>query len=262
MVQSLPKYFAKIFKIKLYSINRHPEHQRCEGSQYSSNILRFFHFASLSVRMTICIGILLFSFSSYLAAAVSDKYGGELILTTTSDPKSFNDIIAKETSTTEITEYIFEGLTTVDAFTLKVKPQLASAWEVSADGLTWTFYLRQGVVWNDGVPLTADDVVFTFNELIYNETIPSSSRDIFTIDGKSFKVEKVDDYTVRFILPVKFAPFLRGMAQAILPKHKLKKAVDSGNFNFTWGIDTDPKEIVGTGPFKLAQYKPGERLIL
>ncbi len=183
------------------------------------------------------------------------------MLATTSDPKSFNEITAKETSTSLVTDLIFEGLTTTNAFTTKVEPNLAKSWDISEDGLTWTFHLREDVRWNDGQPFTADDVVFTFNQLIYNSEIPSSARDIFTIDDKIFAVEKTDDHTVRFILPVKFAPFLRGMGQAILPRHKLEKVVAAGRFNFTWGIDTDPKEIVGTGPFKLVRYDPGQRLV-
>jgi len=190
-----------------------------------------------------------------------DKYGGMFISSTTSDPKSFNDILAKETSTTLVTGHIFEGLTKTNAFTVKVEPHLAKHWEVSADGLTWTFFLRKEVLWSDGQPFTADDVVFTYNDLIYNPDIPSSSRDIFSVDGQIFQVEKIDDFTVQFTLPVKFAPFLRGLSQAILPKHKLKKFVDEGKFNFTWGIDTEPKEIVGTGPFRLVKYEPGQRLI-
>lgn len=160
-----------------------------------------------------------------------------------------------------VTGYIFEGLTRLNALTLKVEPDLAEHWETSPDGLTWTFYLRKGILWHDGTPLTADDVVFTFNELIFNDNIPSSARDVFTIEGKEFLVEKIDDLTVRFTLPVKFAPFLQSMGQAILPKHKLEKVVKEGKFNFTWGIDTDPKEIIGTGPYKLVQYRPGERLV-
>ena len=196
-----------------------------------------------------------------LAQTQSSKYGGQLVLATTSDPKSFNDIIAKETSTTTVTGLLFEGLTTTNALTTQVEPHLAKAWEVSSDGLTWTFYLRGDVKWFDGTAFTADDVVFTFNDLIYNSDIPSSAKDVFTIDGQVFQVKKIDDYTVQFILPVKFAPFLRGMSQAILPKHILQKAVDEGKFNFTWGIDTPPKDIIGTGPFKLVDYRPGNRMI-
>lgn len=206
---------------------------------------------------------LLFIFIHFapLKAYAAPVYGGQLVLATTSDPKSFNDILAKETSTSMVTDIIFEGLTKTNVFTLKVEPHLAQRWEVSADGQTWTFYLRRDVRWSDGHPFTADDVVFTFNDLIFNPDIPSSARDVFSIDGKNFAVEKIDDHTVRFVLPVKFAPFLRGMGQLILPKHKLEQAVKEKKFNFTWGIDTPVEEIVGTGAFMLAEYRPGERIV-
>ncbi len=196
------------------------------------------------------------------AIDLNNKDGGTLVLSTTSDPKSFNDIIAKETSTSLITNFIFEGLTRTNGVTLQVEPNLAESWQISPDGLEWIFHLRKDVSWQDGHPFLADDVVFTFHELIYNEEIPASARDIFTIEGENFKVEKIDDHIVKFTLPVKFAPFLRSLSQAILPQHKLKKAVDEKKFNFTWGIDTDPKEIVGTGPYKLSEYRPGERIVL
>ncbi|HSV43906.1 MAG TPA: ABC transporter substrate-binding protein, partial [Candidatus Bathyarchaeia archaeon] len=163
--------------------------------------------------------------------------------------------------TSMVTSIIFEGLTTLDATTLEVKPQLAERWTVSEDGKTWTFYLRRDVRWNDGEPLSADDVVFTFNELIYNDQIPSSARDVLSIEGKEFVVTKVDDYTVQFSLPVKFAPFLSAMTQEILPKHCLEKSVADGDFTFAWGIDTPPARIVGTGAFRLARYLPGERIV-
>jgi len=199
--------------------------------------------------------------SSSSALAQTNKYGGYVVFATTSDPKSFNDILAKETSTTMVTGKIFEGLTKTNAFTSQVEPHLAKSWDHSEDGLEWVFHLREDVFWNDGIAFTADDVIFTYNKLIYNDDIPSSARDIFTIEGEIFKVEKIDSYTVKFTLPIKFAPFLRGLTQTILPKHKLEKSVNEGNFNFIWGIDTDPKEIVGTGPFKLIRYDPGQRLI-
>jgi len=190
------------------------------------------------------------------------KYGGTLILSTTTDPKSFNSIIAKETSTTAITGFLFEGLTETDGVTTEVKPCLAKSWKVSKDGLTWTFNLRDDVQWFDGEDFTADDVVFTYNKLIYNPDIPTSSRDIMMVGGKPFLVEKIGKDKVQFRLSSPFAPFLRVLTQEILPKHILEKAVDEKKFNSTWGINTAPAEIIGTGAFKLKGYLAGEKIVL
>ncbi|UCD57518.1 MAG: ABC transporter substrate-binding protein, partial [Candidatus Hydrogenedentota bacterium] len=68
--------------------------------------------------------------------------------------------------------------------------------------------------------------------------------------------------TVTFKTPVKFAPFLRGLTQDILPKHILEGPVRNGTFNSTWGVDARPEEVVGTGPFMLERYEPSQRVIL
>ncbi|MFO8052438.1 MAG: ABC transporter substrate-binding protein [Candidatus Omnitrophota bacterium] len=205
-------------------------------------------------------------FSTYFVLAQNDtcqnKEGGKLILSTTSGPKSFNPIVAKETTTTAITAKIFEGLTRTNGVTQEVEPNLAKRWEASEDGKTWTFYLRKDVKWFDGQPFTAGDVVFTFNQLIFNPEIETSARDIFTISGETIKVKAIDKFTVEFNLPTKFAPFLRAMSQSILPKHVLKEVVKAGEFNYFWGINTEPEKLVGTGPFKLSRYLPGERIVL
>ncbi len=190
------------------------------------------------------------------------NYGGKLVRSVTSDPRSFNPILAKETSTTIVTSLLFEGLTKTDVVTLDVKPNLAKNWHVDKTGKRWVFNLREDVLWSDGNKFTAHDVVFTFNDLIYNPDIPNSSRDIFTIEGKKIKVRAIDKFTVEFILSVRFAPFLRALSQDILPEHKLKKAVREGKFSFTWGTDTKESEIVGTGPFILKKYIPAERIVL
>jgi peptide/nickel transport system substrate-binding protein len=190
------------------------------------------------------------------------KFKNAISLSTSSDPKSFNPIIAKETSTTLITGFIFEGLTKIDGITLEVKPLLAEKWEVDRTGKIWKFFLRKDVLWSDGKKFTSDDVVFTFNDLIYNEKIPTSSRDVFTIEGKKIKVRKINDYEVEFILPEKFAPFLQLMTQEILPEHKLKRAVIENKFTSTWGVNEKVENIVGTGPYKIKEYRPGEWVIL
>jgi len=196
-----------------------------------------------------------------MAQASPSRYGASLVEAVSSDPKTFNDIVSTDANSSAVTGLLFEGLTSADPYTLKVIPNLAKSWDISPDGLQWTFHLREDVQWSDGVSFSAEDVVFTFNDLIYNPDIPSSSKDVLSIDGKPIKVEKIDHCTVRFILPVKFAPFLRALSQSILPKHCLIQSVKEKKFPFTWGIDSPPNEIVGTGPFMLSEYHPGERLV-
>ncbi len=196
------------------------------------------------------------------AADKNSPYGGTIVLSTVSDPKSFNPILAKETSSTGILNFLFEGLTGTDAETLEVEPALASRWSEGTGGREWLFHLREDARWSDGKPLTADDVVFTFNDLIFNDAVPNSLRDIFTVEGKRVAVEKIDEHTVKFTLPTAFAPFLRTMSAPILPKHVLEDSVKKGTFNATWGVNTPPDQIVGNGPFVLAQYVSGQRVLL
>ncbi len=185
-----------------------------------------------------------------------------IVLSSPGDPKSFNPVIAKETSTTSITRFVFEGLTETDGVTMEVKPCLAERWEYDESGKVCRFFLRKDVTWNDGAAFTADDVVFTFDGLIYNTDIPTSSRDVLTIEGKRIQVRKIDDYTVDFILPERFAPFLQLMSQEILPRHKLKQYLEKGTFNSCWGVNENPENIVGTGPYKIEEYRPAEWIIL
>ncbi len=207
-------------------------------------------------------GAALFKTAKASAAGGEPRYGGRLVLSAISDPKSFNPILAKETSTTNVINFVFDGLTTTNGVTLEVEPALASAWTKGPVGREWLFHLREDARWADGTPFTADDVVFTFNDLIYNDSIPNSLRDIFTIDGKKIKVERIDKHTVKFSMGTTFAPFLRAMSAPILPKHLLEESVRNGTFNSTWGVDTPVEKIVGTGPFQLAEYKSGQRVVL
>ena len=138
-------------------------------------------------------------------------------------------------------------------------------------GLTWIFLLRRDVTWHDGTPLTAHDVDFTFNRIIYNNAIETSARAPFnfrvldeataTWTEEEMTVTALDDYMVRWDLPVPFAPFLRSMGTAIYPEHILEQHVDDGTFAEVWDIDTDPAEVIGTGPFTIERYDPDERVV-
>ncbi len=189
------------------------------------------------------------------------REGGTLYFILSGDPKTLNPALAQETTSTAAIGPLFSGLTRLNLKTMKPEPDLAESWEVSEDGKVWTFHLRKNVRWSDGTPFTADDVIFTFNEIYYNDQIPSSTRDILTIKGKKIKVEKIDDYTVKFILPEPFAPFLNALSAEILPKHKLERYVKDGTFNTAWNVNTDPKDIVGTGPWVIKEYVKGQRIV-
>ena len=200
------------------------------------------------------------------------KRGGALTSATISEPLTLNLAISNDASSSGVLGYLFEGLTRTSWLTDEVEPELAESWERSEDGLTWTFHLRKDVMWHDGEPFTAHDVDFTFNRIIYNDDIPASSRPAFHfrfLDEESgewkeepMTVTALDDYTVECVLPGPFAPFLRSMGTAIYPRHILEKHVDDDTFTSTWDIDTDPAEIVGTGPFTIESYEPGERVVM
>ncbi len=188
-------------------------------------------------------------------------YGGEIILSSFSDPKSFNPITCTEVTTSDFTGYMYEGLVHINGVTLKPEPGLASSWTVSKDGLTWVFSIRPGVLWSDSVPFSAYDVEFTFNSLVLSDSVnPNSSRDMFTIDGKRPQVKALDSTRVQFVLPTPFAPFLRAMAQEILPKHKYEKYVKDNSFSNALGIQTPPDSLVGTGPFLIESFVSSQKV--
>jgi len=190
-------------------------------------------------------------------------YRDQVVLNLGADPKTFNPITSRDVPSSDAVSLVFEGLTTIDALTGEVIPLLAESWEVSEDGLTWTFHIRRNVTWSDGHKLDADDVLFSFNDLVLNKDIPGvSMRSILTIEGIPPVVKKIDDYTIQITLGKKFAPFSEAVGDVwILPKHKLKKFVEAGAFSSVWNINTDLKEIVGSGPYILHEYKSGERLV-
>ncbi len=197
--------------------------------------------------------------------------GGTITSSTIGEPLTFNLAIANDAYSSGLLSLLFDGLTEVSWLTDEVEPSLAESWEHSEDGLTWTFNLRRDVAWHDGQPFTARDVEFTFNRIIYNEEIPASSRSAFIFrfldeNGEwvedTMTVEAVDDFTVRFVLPTSFAPFIRSMGTAIYPRHILEPHVEDGTFAEVWDVDADPTTVIGTGPFTIESYEPGERVVL
>jgi peptide/nickel transport system substrate-binding protein len=190
--------------------------------------------------------------------------GGRLIIAEPGDPKTFNPITENESSSRDVIRLLFAALLGSDSVSQEVSPGLAYWWTNSPDGKTWTFKLRNGLRWSDGELLTADDVIFTLNDVIYNPAIDNVTRDALTVDGKPFVVTKIDDLTIRVVTPEIFAPFLDvfGAGVPILPKHILAKTVADKTFTSAYGINWKPEDIVGSGPFRLKEYKTAQSVLL
>ncbi len=193
----------------------------------------------------------------------------QLVVTNGVNPKTFNYALSQETP--NIFGFTYDTLVTVNGVTKKIEPALAESWELSEDKLRFVFSLREGLKWSDGLPLTADDVVFSFNDIYMNKRIPNYYQDNLHIGvSKAFpKVRKLDSRRVEFILPEPFVPFLGlvAAATAILPEHALRNAVETNRsdgrplFLSTWGTDTDPKKIIVNGPYTIESYASSERLV-
>ena len=150
-----------------------------------------------------------------------------------------------------INTIIFDQLVRYDRKTLAPSPGLAVSWSTASDGLSWTFNLRRGVTWHDGKPFTAEDVAFTFNDVILNKKLGAQNSGTYA-PVKS--VEVVNAYTVKFVLnsPFSSLPYYLAYFAGMIPKHAL-----SGADNPLQVASFNKKSPVGTGAFKVAEFVPG-----
>jgi peptide/nickel transport system substrate-binding protein len=185
--------------------------------------------------------------------------GGKLVIASPGGPKTFNPIVENESSSSDFVGLIFSGLTDADAHTGLPKPGLAESWTVDSSGKVYVFHLRKGLKFNDGSPLTADDVVFTWTKLVFDTSVQCAMRDILAVDGKLPEIRALDPQTVEFRLPTVFGPFVSAVGGVpVMSKARLSGKTGRA-FNSAYGIDTPPDSLVGTGPFKLAKYEGGSR---
>ena len=183
-----------------------------------------------------------------------------------SDPKTFNAILSQESP--NVFGLTYEGLVDQNPLTGEIEPALAKSWEISDNKKEITFTLRNNLKWSDGEPLTADDVLFTYNDLILNPQIPNNLRDSLRIgeSGEFPTVEKLDNKRIKFTVPEPFAPFLQSTGISIMPKHALAESVQKTDsegkpvFLSKWGVDTPPENIIVNGRYQLANYATSERV--
>lgn len=192
------------------------------------------------------------------------NFGGELVSSTIGEgPKTFNPFNCKDNTSQTMASIMYDGLLSSDPITGQPTPKLAKSYTISPDGKTYTIKLRKGIKWSDGKPITADDVVFTWKDIIFAGLGDTSTRDSIVIDDKLPTVRKIDNYTVEFVTPKPFAPFIRMLSTSIAPKHIFMPAVKKGNtyFDSFLSTNTKPKDFVVSGAFKLKEYVPAQRIV-
>jgi peptide/nickel transport system substrate-binding protein len=160
------------------------------------------------------------------------------------DAGTLDPRLARDSSAYRVTDLVYDGLVRLSA-DLTPQPNLAQSWE-NPDPRTWIFKLRDGIVFHDGSPLTADDVVFTYQTILKPET-NAPLRGLFSPIAK---VEALDPKTVKFTLSTPYSPLLSYLEMGVVPK----KAVEGGA-----DLGTKP---IGTGPMKLARWDRGSRIVL
>ena len=189
-------------------------------------------------------------------------YGGHLVVSLRSEPKTLNPVTSLDVSSREVIAQMTGDLVHINRLTQDTEPALAKTWQVSRDGLRYTLHLRHGLRFSDGHPLDADDVLFSF-KVYLDEKDHSPQRDSLIVADKPIVVRRLDDYTVVFELAQPYAAAERLFdSLAILPRHLLEKAYQEGKLAQSWELGTSPGEIAGLGPFRLKEYVAGQRVIL
>ena len=181
---------------------------------------------------------------------------GVLVVGQIAEPKSLDPHAVTAVNDFRILVNVYDGLVRYKDGTLEVEPSLAESYEVSDDGLTYTFKLREGVTFHDGTPLDAEAVKFNFERMLdenhpYHDTGPFPLAFFFSSVAK---VEAVDPQTVRFTLKEPYAPFLSNLAYPtgliVSPTAVEKYGKDFG------------RNPVGTGAYRFAEWQSNARVVV
>lgn len=192
--------------------------------------------------------------------AASGPGGGTLLASIRSEPTTYNRLVAAAVADEVLRLLTHDTLVRVHRGTGALEPRLAASWSASADGRIFTLQLRPGVRFSDGTPLTAADVVFTF-EALNDPKVKSEMAGSVSVAGQPISASASGDAQVTLTFPSASALGLELVAGLpILPRHKLDAALAAGTFRDAWSVKTALAEIVGLGPFVLAEHRPGERL--
>ena len=196
-------------------------------------------------------------------AVAEEEAVEEAVVEETAEPTTFSWAIQTDPDTLDphktgaaVSDYVmsFIGSSLVALDTDgSYKPYLAKSWEISEDGLTYTFTLRDDVLFQDGTSLTAGDLAFTYNRALDPETASPSAGPML---GPVASIQALDDYTLEFVLETPFFPFLYGLTSAgyLMP---LSQAYVEAN-----GDDYIARNPMSVGPYKMSEWVTGEYVLL
>ena len=217
-------------------------------------MIRYIRFSALiAVAGTLLLGAFLVYLAYTTTTVIVPAEGGTYVEGIAGSPTYLNPLLSGYNQVdADLVSLIFSGLTDINEKG-EVVPDLARKWDISEDGLTYTFYLRPDVSWHDGKPLTADDMVFTIKAL--QDPNFQGPPELATL-WQTVNTEKGSDHIVSFTLEEPFAPFLAHTRVPILPKHILEgvPATELPLHPFS-------AHPVGTGPFRLLELT-AEHLLL
>jgi len=222
---------------------------RLESFERLSNIISGFSisekviFYGLSVILVLSGLVMLEGVNKYVSVDVPTN-GGSLTEGIIGSPRFINPVLAVSDVDQDLSELLYSGLIKATPDDTLV-PNLASSYQISTSGLEYTFTLKDSARFSDGVKVTADDVVFTINE-IQDSTIKSPKRPAFY----DVKVEKISDNQVKFTLKQPYASFLENLTVGILPKHIW------GNLSAEeFPLSQYNVQPIGSGPYKISAMK-------
>lgn len=185
------------------------------------------------------------------SAPTGPQVGGTLVLGLSDEPNTLDANV--ETLSTAYTILSLIGGTLVgrDANN-QIVPYLAESWDISEDGLTWDFYLRQDVKFHDGTPLTAEDFAWTYMRAKDPEqTSGVTGRFLAAVDN----AEAIDEYTLRLTLNAPLYPHLTNLSLIGWLQPLSREAVEAGGESYG-------RNPIGVGPYKFKEWRVGERIVL